>query len=451
MIEQIRAFRRSIEEAVAERRVPSAHGVGLFCDSIPSVYDENYLRIDEPVSAKVHVSEADALMEPFLHRRVTFDAPADHLAAGFEELGWTQTGHVVMAHVRDPDRYVDTSRIREVSLDEIAVTHNQVTLGESHGTTELAEQLLWAKRRTGAAIRTRYFAATEAGAVVAYCQLFDDGRIAQIEDVNTLDAHRGRGLGRAVVQRALDEAKLDCGLVFLEALADDWPKELYAKLGFEVVDRRQLFLRTPHPLTRVRVRTPRLELRLATMTELRLLAQVARAGIHDPGFMPFGIPWTDEITDESFLDWHLSALRDWRPYDWRLELIAFHDGRPVGSQGLTAKQFGRDRRATTGSWLGAAWQGRGLGTEMRAGILTLLFDGLGGREAASGAILGNDASLGVSRKLGYAATGMSTVAPRGVPVAHHDLVLERSEFRRPEFDISLDGLDGLDSYFGLDW
>ena len=88
---------------------------------------------------------------------------------------------------------------------------------------------------------------------------------------------------------------------------------------------------------------------------------------------------------------------------------------------------------------------------MRAGVLTLLFDGLGGREAASGAILGNDASLGVSRKLGYAATGMSTVAPRGVPVAHHDLVLERSRFRRPEFDISLGGLDGLDSYFGLDW
>jgi RimJ/RimL family protein N-acetyltransferase len=326
-----------------------------------------------------------------------------------------------------------------------------VTLGESHGTTELAEQLLWAKRRTGAAIRTRYFAALDAGDVVAYCQLFDDGRTAQIEDVNTLTAHRGRGLGRAVVQRALDEAKLNCNLVFLEALADDWPKELYARLGFDIIDTRQLFLRTPHPLTRLRVRTPRLELRLATVAELRLLAQVAREGIHDPGFMPFQIAWTDEITDESFLDWHLSALRDWRPYDWRLELVAFHEGRPVGSQGLTAKQFGAVRRASTGSWLGASWQRRGLGTEMRAGVLTLLFDGLGGLEAASGAIVGNEASLGVSRKLGYIAMGMSTVAPRGVPVAHHDLVLQRQEFRRPGFGIGIEGLDGLDAYFGLDW
>ena len=105
--------------------------------------------------------------------------------------------------------------------------------------------------------------------------------------------------------------------------------------------------------------------------------------------------------------------------------IAFHEGRPIGSQGLTAKQFGGTGAASTGSWLGASWQGRGLGTEMRAGVLTLLFDGLGGREAASGAIIGNDASLGVSRKLGYVATGMSTVEPRGVPVAHHDLVLQR--------------------------
>jgi hypothetical protein len=88
---------------------------------------------------------------------------------------------------------------------------------------------------------------------------------------------------------------------------------------------------------------------------------------------------------------------------------------------------------------------------MRAGVLTLLFDGLGGLEAASGAIVGNDASLGVSRKLGYVAIGMSTVAPRGVPVAHHDLVLQRQEFRRPGFEIGIEGLDGLDSYFGLDW
>jgi RimJ/RimL family protein N-acetyltransferase len=450
MIERIRSFRRALQDAVAERRVPSAHGVGLFCDSFPDVWDENYLRVDEPVSAEVHAAEADAVMEPFWHRRVTFDGTADGLAPGFADLGWSHSTHLVMAHVDKPDRLAPTGAVREATLEDVAVAHRRVTLAESHGTPELAEQLLEAKRRTADAVRTRYFAVFHGDLVVSYCQLFDDGRTAQIEDVNTLGGYRGRGLARSVVQRALEEAKRDCDLVFLEALADDWPRELYRKLGFRVVDESQYFTRTAHPLTRLHVRTPRLELRLATVAELRELARVAQAGIHAADFMPFKLAWTDDLTEESFLEWHQSAVRDWRPYDWRLELVVFLDGRPIGCQGLNAKQFGSTRRATTGSWLGQAWQGQGLGTEMRSGALTLLFDGLGGREASSGAVVGNDASLGVSQKLGYVETGMSTVSPRGTPVPHHELLLTPERFRRL-FDVRIEGLDGLESLFGLDW
>ncbi len=166
--------------------------------------------------------------------------------------------------------------------------------------------------------------------------------------------------------------------------------------------------------------------------------------------MPFGIAWTDSFDEESFLDWHRSALRDWRPESWRLELVTFVDGRPIGSQALHAEHFGATRRASTGSWLGAAWQGRGLGTEMRAAILTLLFDGLRGEEAASGAIVGNHASLGVSLKLGYREQGRSTVSPRGTPVEHHDLLLAREQFKRPDIPVSIDGLAGLEPLFGVD-
>jgi RimJ/RimL family protein N-acetyltransferase len=451
VIEQIRAFRRSVEDAVAERRVPSPHGVGLFCDSIPRVYDQNYLWLDDVVSPATHAAEANALMERFWHRRLAFDGRPDGLPVAFAELGWAHTTHVVMARVGEPDRRDPAGGVREVTLDELAPVHRRVTLESDYGTPELADQLLEAKRKLGAAVRTRYFAVLDRADVVSYCQLFDDGRTAQVEDVNTLTAYRNRGLARAVVQRAVEEAKADCDLVFLEALADDWPKELYRRLGFQIVDERQFFTQAAHPLTRLRLLTPRLELRLATVAELRELADVARGGIHEPDFMPFELAWTDDITDESFLDWHQSALRDWRPYDWRLELIVFHDGKPIGCQSLTAKQFGATRRASTGSWLGAPWQGHGLGTEMRSAVLTLLFDGLGGREAASGAIVGNEASLGVSRKLGYTETGMSSVSPRGTPVPHHDLVLTPRSFRRPDADVTIEGLEGLDSYFGVDW
>src|SRR5262249_29780245 len=117
-------------------------------------------------------------------------------------------------------------------------------------------------------------------------------------------------------------------------------------------------------------------------------------------FMPFQVAWTDNSSEESFLEWHQSALRDWRPYDWRLELVAFLDGRPIGCQGLTAKQFGSTRRASTGSWLGASWQGRGLGTEMRRAVLTLLFDGLHRGKAALVAVVGKQAATGALPEAG---------------------------------------------------
>ncbi len=448
MRERIRRFSQTIEEAAAERTVPFAHGVGVFNDSFANVYDANYVRVDAPTDAERHAAEADALMEPFWHRRIATESEGALLADGLERLGWTRATHVVMPHVREPDRRVDTGIVREVPLEALAEPHTRVTLAETYGTPQLAEQLFAAKHRIGAVARARYFAIEVEGGVAAYCELRSDGATAQIEDVNTLKAYRGRGFGRLVVQHALDEARANHDLVFLEALADDWPKALYAKLGFEIIAERHLFLRAPTPLAGLRVRTPRLELRLATTAELRDLQLVAEAGIHDPAAMPFSLAWTDSLDEESFLGWHRSAQRDWRPDRWRLELVAFADGRPIGVQALHADGFATSRRASTGSWLGAVWQGQGLGTEMRAAILTLLFDGLNGVEAASGAVAGNPASLGVSRKLGYRETGQSTVSPRGTPLVHHDLLLTREEFRRPDVPVAIDGLAGLEPLFG---
>jgi hypothetical protein len=68
---------------------------------------------------------------------------------------------------------------------------------------------------------------------------------------------------------------------------------------------------------------------------------------------------------------------------------------------------------------------------MRAGALSLAFDGLGATVATSGAIEGNPQSLGVSRKLGYEVVGSHVVSPRGVPAEHTDLELRRERFRSP--------------------
>jgi len=451
--ERIRSFSRRLEEATAERREPFAHGVGLFSDSISSVYDANYLVLDELATVEEHVAEADALMERFHHRKVVAFEGGRALAPGFAERGWKLATHLVMAHHREPDRLVDTSSVREVTHEELGAAKRATTLAEAWGTNRLAEQLREAKRRVGEAVSLRFFAAYLEGRVVAYCELRSDGRTAQIEDVETLPEFRGLGLGRAVVQFALEEARRTHDLVFLEALEDDWPRELYAKLGFDIVDERHLYLHTGHPLTGLRLHTPRLELRLATVAELRALAQLALEGIHQPTEMPFEIAWTDNAGSptfvDDFLEFHRTKLSTWTPEDWRLELITFFDGEPIGTQGIGATGFARERTVSTGSWLGRRWQGRGLGTEQRAAILKLAFDGLGAQAAVSSAWERNDASLGVSRKLGYIDAGTKLSHPRGEPLVHRVLRLERAGFHSP-VPVEIEGLDALRSQLGID-
>jgi GNAT superfamily N-acetyltransferase len=210
--------------------VATAHGTGLFVDSLRDVHDLNYVRVERSAGATELAAEAEALMAGFPHRRVVAYEPV-----GLPPLGWDATTHLVMAHTREPDRRVDTSSVREVPFEDLAPLR-----AADYVDAGLAERLNEGKRRVARIVETRWFAAEG-----AWCELRSWQGMAQIEDVNTLPAFRGRGLGRAVVQRALDEARRDHDLVWLEAVEDDWPRELYAKLGFEVVDRRHLYTLIP--------------------------------------------------------------------------------------------------------------------------------------------------------------------------------------------------------------
>ena len=165
------------------------------------------------------------------------------------------------------------------------------------------------------------------------------------------------------------------------------------------------------PLWDIRVRTPRLELRLPTEEELEELYEVAAAGIHPPEEMPFGVAWTDDLEHDAFVDFHRDAWREWSPTKWRCNLVAFLDGRAIGLQGYEAVDFARSRTVETGSWLGEQFQRRGFGTEQRAAVLELVFRGLGAHAATSGALFPNVASQRVSEKLGSASPA-SASSPR---------------------------------------
>jgi RimJ/RimL family protein N-acetyltransferase len=205
------------------------------------------------------------------------------------------------------------------------------------------------------------------------------------------------------------------------------------------------------PLFGLKVRTPRLEIRLPTDDDLVQLLEVARSGIHDPGYMPFTVPWTDAASPElerSSLKWWWSQRAGWSAEKWSYTGAVFVDGAPVGVQDMNAEHFAELRSVTTGSWLGQRFQGAGLGKEMRAAILHLAFAGLGAEEAHSAAWADNAASIGVSRSLGYRENGETRLLRRGDPARELSFRLTRADWEAARRgDISIDGLDACRDFF----
>ena len=199
------------------------------------------------------------------------------------------------------------------------------------------------------------------------------------------------------------------------------------------------------PPAAIVVRTPRLELRWPSQDDLVALATLAGEGVHDEGVMPFMTPWTRGTPEErarNVLRWNWRTAGEWEPGKWSMSMVAVVDDTVVGTQGMQATDFGVCRVAETGSWLGLAHQGRGIGKEMRAAILHLIFAGLGADRAMTSAFDDNPASLGVTRALGYRPNGERWMAVEGRPRRELLFVLERDDWQATRRDdIALHGVE----------
>lgn len=187
------------------------------------------------------------------------------------------------------------------------------------------------------------------------------------------------------------------------------------------------------PLTGLRLVTQSLELHFPSSEDLLSLAAIAAGGIHDPAVQPFTAAWTDQNPAQialGNLQFHWARWASWTPEDWSLGFVAKLDGNVIGTQSISAKHFAVLREVRSGSYLGRVFQGRGLGTQMRAAVLHLAFAGLGAHYAVSSAYTDNAASLGVSRRLGYQNDGIERHVVRGRPAVAQRLRLSRDDWER---------------------
>jgi len=209
------------------------------------------------------------------------------------------------------------------------------------------------------------------------------------------------------------------------------------------------------PLFDLRVSTPRLSLRYVTDDLAERLAELAARGIHDPATMPFSEPWTDVEPPElqrNTVRYYWWCRAETTSQRWMLTLAVLdREEQPIGFCSIAAEQFARSRTAATGSWIGREHQRRGFGREMRQAALHLVFAGLGGAHATTGAWHDNAASLAVTRSLPYEEGEAIRESRRGVPDTMLTFSMSRDRWRAVRRnDIELGGIEATRDFLELE-
>lgn len=252
------AFERASVAAVVARVVDLGWGTAYLEPALPLVYDENFVWAHtaglDPGKA---MRAVDRVLVDLPHRRIIIDDEPTWRAAstGFARAGWRWETETVMVFSAAPDRPEPAIAVEEGTLADILPAAEAYIASEPWGRHSRTQaELLEHHHRTTAAMELeRCFLVRGDGAAVAYCKLWRRGAVGQVEDVVVLPRARGRGLGRAVLTAAVAAARMmKLELLFIVADDDDWPKELYAKLGFRAVGRLRIFDRRPQPADSLR-------------------------------------------------------------------------------------------------------------------------------------------------------------------------------------------------------
>ena len=207
------------------------------------------------------------------------------------------------------------------------------------------------------------------------------------------------------------------------------------------------------PPYRLRLHVGDLTMTVISDEDVPGLVDLALAGIHAPDAMPFSSPWTlagPEKLPVEMIRYFSSVRAGFGPDAFDLLFAVRVEGELVGTQGLHGRDFGVTRTVETGSWLGLAHQGRGIGTRMRRAVCAYAFDHLGAEEVTSAAFLDNPASLAVSRKVGYRPNGVVRLKRRDGEMAFNPrLVLTPADLVRGE-PVEVVGAEDLSRFLRLE-
>jgi GNAT superfamily N-acetyltransferase len=240
-LDRARGFVLANDEAGADRVEPWERGVALLTPTTARLWDANYLRVDRPagLDAPALAAEADRILGAGGARHRAVVVPdgqvAEPLRPGFSRLGWECDRLLFMVLEGTPHQRPGAPAVDAITREDAMALQRELFTAEPEpsGGSEVADEVAIRDERIVSFREVRRFGARLDGRLVAACSLLLGDGVAEVDNVNTLPSHRGRGLARAAVVAAARAAR-DSGveMVFLGAYRDDWPHRWYRRLGF---------------------------------------------------------------------------------------------------------------------------------------------------------------------------------------------------------------------------
>jgi GNAT superfamily N-acetyltransferase len=252
MRDQLLDFELAIDRRSNEEVLDYAWGEVFLSPALPLAWDANWAMIKRRgMTAAEVIAAGEEGLGAFAHRAIAIESEAEgeRLAPDVAAMpGWEAERNLYMlwrgAGMGEPG-----IGVAEMPLAGCEDLRRELIRGEfpadAENLEETAAQLLEMGRRTSEAAGDRWFVAPPENPASACC-LLADGEIGQVEDVGTLRSARGSGLAKAVIRGAV-AASHQAGHdhTFIVADAEDWPRLLYEKLGFEPCGVLHVFRRPP--------------------------------------------------------------------------------------------------------------------------------------------------------------------------------------------------------------
>lgn len=250
MRDRLLDFELAIDERSNEEVIEYEWGRVFLSPTLPLAWDANWALIERPgMSVAEVMAAADESLAGYEHRAAAIKDEADgaRLAGEIAAIpDWEAETNLYMAW---RESAIAGGGVRECALAECEDLRRELIRGEfppeMPDRDATADQLLEMNRRAGDAAGDRWFVAP-AQEPAAACCLLSGEEIGQVEDVGTLASARGQGHAKAVISAALSASrKAGHELTFIVADADDWPRLLYEKLGFEPCGTLHVLRRAP--------------------------------------------------------------------------------------------------------------------------------------------------------------------------------------------------------------